>query len=357
MAIFFVVGLVFGGFGGGGGGVLAYGLEQMNGMDEKSGWRWIFIWQGVLTIIIALLGYLFTVDFPEAAHRNTFRFLTPSDLEIVIDRVRRDQDDVKLNPFELTAYLRHALDWRLWLFAANFFTSSQITYSVQYFLPIILQTSLGFSTTYALCLTTPVNDKKPERQAYRYAHQCSAYSFIGQELTKPSYKRDIVQKLLTAVQGVTGEDFVHSPRDKDKNKGQKRERAIKETGCPEMTSMQGQPCIPQYTDPSLLHNHRPSLRLTNRSLHGITKTEKPTKTKPVTGKFQAVPRERPARSEVDPHYVVESFRLTPDERTFLLDLLHSANPSDLSPRERDPQEEEFWADYVHLLDQVHALGE
>ncbi|KAL3443703.1 major facilitator superfamily domain-containing protein [Aspergillus insuetus] len=151
MAIFFVVGLVFGGLGG----IIAYGLQQMDSVDGKSGWRWIFIWEGVLTIIIAILGYVWMVDFPEDAGRN-FRFLTPSELEIVIDRVRRDRDDAQITPFELKCYLKYGLDWKLWLFAANFLSSSVVTYSVQYFLPIILQTSLGFSNTYSLCLTAPV---------------------------------------------------------------------------------------------------------------------------------------------------------------------------------------------------------
>ncbi|KAL3472701.1 major facilitator superfamily domain-containing protein [Aspergillus californicus] len=151
MAVFFVVGLIFGGCGG----LIAYGLQQMDGIGGKSGWRWIFIWEGILTITIAILGYIWMVDFPEDAGRN-FKFLDPSELEIVIDRVRRDRDDAQVTPFELKSYLKHGLDWKLWLFAANFLASSVVTYSVQYFLPIILQTSLGFSNTYALCLTAPV---------------------------------------------------------------------------------------------------------------------------------------------------------------------------------------------------------
>lgn len=151
MAIFYVVGFIFGGFGG----LIAYGLEQMGGIDGRAGWRWIFIWEGVFTIIIAIFGYLWMVDFPEDAFRN-FKFLTQSELNIVIDRVRKDRDDASISNFELKSYLKHGLDWKLWLFAANFLSSSVVTYSVQYFLPIILQTSLGFSNTYSLCLTAPV---------------------------------------------------------------------------------------------------------------------------------------------------------------------------------------------------------
>ncbi|KAF9895315.1 hypothetical protein FE257_000219 [Aspergillus nanangensis] len=151
MAIFYILGLVIGGFGG----LIAYGLQQMDGTGGKSGWRWIFIWEGVFTIIIAIIGYLSLVDFPEDAHRN-FKFLQPSELNTVMDRVRRDRADADITPFDIKSYLAHGLDWKLWAFSLNFFSTALITYSVQYFLPIILKTMLGFSNTYALCLTAPV---------------------------------------------------------------------------------------------------------------------------------------------------------------------------------------------------------
>lgn len=38
-ALFYLIGIVASGFGG----ILAYGLMQMDGIAGKSGWRWIFI--------------------------------------------------------------------------------------------------------------------------------------------------------------------------------------------------------------------------------------------------------------------------------------------------------------------------
>ncbi|KAL4889491.1 major facilitator superfamily domain-containing protein [Aspergillus ambiguus] len=151
MAVFYILGLVVGGFGG----LIAYGLKQMDGTNGLTGWRWIFIWEGIVTIVIAIAGFFSLVDFPEDAHRN-YRFLQPAELEIVMERVRRDRADADITPFRLKEYLAHGLDWRLWAFSLNFFSTALITYSVQYFLPIILETTLGFSNTYALCLTAPV---------------------------------------------------------------------------------------------------------------------------------------------------------------------------------------------------------
>lgn len=152
MAFFYVVGLIFGGCGG----LIAYGLAKMDGVDGRSGWRWIFIWEGVFTLVIAMVGWWLTVDFPEDAHRN-WKFLEQRDLDVVIDRVERDRSDAHVAPFNLKNYLMEGRDWKLWFFALNFLASSVITYTVQYFLPIILQSSLGFSHTLSLCLTAPVS--------------------------------------------------------------------------------------------------------------------------------------------------------------------------------------------------------
>lgn len=131
----------------------------MDGVGGLSGWRWIFIWEGIFTIIIALLGWCFMVDFPEDAQRN-WKFLKPEELDIVISRVEHDRSDAHVTPFHLKSYLKEGKDWKLWFFALNFLASSVVTYSVQYFLPIILQSGLGFSRTLSLCLTAPVSKSR-----------------------------------------------------------------------------------------------------------------------------------------------------------------------------------------------------
>jgi sugar phosphate permease len=151
MAFFYIVGLVFGGCGG----LIAYGLQTMDGAGGLGGWRWIFIWEGIFTITLAIAGYFLLADFPEDAHKS-WKFLKPSELEIVINRVEQDRGDAHVTPFNLKSYLMEARDWKLWAFAINFLAVALVTYSVQYFLPIILQSGLGFNRTLSMCLTAPV---------------------------------------------------------------------------------------------------------------------------------------------------------------------------------------------------------
>lgn len=108
-----------------------------------------------MTVIIAGLGYLFLIDFPEEAYRTKW-FLKEDEIKIMIDRVERDRADAHVTPFNLKHYLSQAKDWKIWLFGINFGMSGAVTYAVSYFLPIILRDSLGFSVVQSQCLTAPV---------------------------------------------------------------------------------------------------------------------------------------------------------------------------------------------------------
>jgi hypothetical protein len=91
----------------------------MHGLAGQSGWRWIFIMEGILTVIVGAAGWLFIVDFPEDA-RQTRWFLTHREIEVMTDRVDRDRGDAHVTPFNLKEYLGNAFDWMAWMFALNF---------------------------------------------------------------------------------------------------------------------------------------------------------------------------------------------------------------------------------------------
>lgn len=55
----------------------------MDGVGGYAGWRWIFILEGILTVIVALIAFFTIYDFPETAS-----FLTEREREFVIYRLR-----------------------------------------------------------------------------------------------------------------------------------------------------------------------------------------------------------------------------------------------------------------------------
>ncbi len=53
---------------------------QMAGLAGLNGWRWIFIMEGIITIIIGFVGYWLLVDFPDGTHKN-WSFLSTKERE------------------------------------------------------------------------------------------------------------------------------------------------------------------------------------------------------------------------------------------------------------------------------------
>ncbi|KAL8663677.1 MAG: hypothetical protein Q9202_003623 [Teloschistes flavicans] len=49
-SVFYIIGCIANAFGG----ILAYGLMQMDGLGGKAGWRWIFIMEGLVSSFYAL---------------------------------------------------------------------------------------------------------------------------------------------------------------------------------------------------------------------------------------------------------------------------------------------------------------
>ncbi|KAL2842029.1 phthalate transporter [Aspergillus pseudoustus] len=149
-AIFFVIGSVASAFAG----LLGYATVQYQ--PGIAGWRWIFVLQGALTCAVAIPSYVFIVDFPELAVKNTTRpFLTQREVDFVIARLEKDRNDVHAEAFELRNYLRAGADLKVWGFAALFGLITTITYAISYFLPIILRDGMGFGLAASLCLTAP----------------------------------------------------------------------------------------------------------------------------------------------------------------------------------------------------------
>ncbi|QDS68153.1 hypothetical protein FKW77_010340 [Venturia effusa] len=124
-------------------GILAYGLMQMKGLAGYNGWRWIFIIEGILTMLIGVIGYFALVGFPDDEGEN-FKFLTKREKRMIVARVDRDR-----------GFLSAGLDLKIWGFAWIFGMSTTISYALAYFLPIILRNGMKFSLAKSQCLVAP----------------------------------------------------------------------------------------------------------------------------------------------------------------------------------------------------------
>ncbi|TXT13900.1 uncharacterized protein COLE_00093 [Cutaneotrichosporon oleaginosum] len=129
--------------------ILAWGISQMHGTAGKSGWRWIFILEGIMTVFIGVLGFIFMHEFPDRA-----KFLTPEEKEIVRIRIDRDRGDATHDPLTLKKIGKYAIEVKPWIFGIMFTATTLSAYSMAYFLPTILQ-GMGFSNMLSQVLYAP----------------------------------------------------------------------------------------------------------------------------------------------------------------------------------------------------------
>lgn len=103
-AIFFSAAAVAGSFGG----LLAAAITKMSGVGNKKGWAWIFILEGLATILIGILSFWMVFDFPDQA-----TFLSDVDRKRVLRRLKSDQQSSAEHEKFKAAYFWASLkDWK-----------------------------------------------------------------------------------------------------------------------------------------------------------------------------------------------------------------------------------------------------
>ncbi|KAJ5995538.1 phthalate transporter [Penicillium waksmanii] len=153
-AVFYLIGSMASGLGG----ILAYGLMQMDGISGRRGWEWIFI----VSLLLLLENDSHLLLSPlrhEGEERYTppqsWNFLNESEAAFIVARLEADRSDVYSEPFSLKSYLANAADSKVWAYSLLYLLTTTNTYSIAFFLPIILQDSMGFSVAKAQCLVAP----------------------------------------------------------------------------------------------------------------------------------------------------------------------------------------------------------
>ena len=72
------------------GGLLASAISEMDGVHGLSNWRWIFILEGILTILIGIAAFFLVPDFPQQA-----RWLTHEERTFVMARVGTSENEAQ----------------------------------------------------------------------------------------------------------------------------------------------------------------------------------------------------------------------------------------------------------------------
>jgi len=153
-ALFFSAASIAGAFSG----LLAYGIAHMDGVGGLAGWRWIFILEGIATVLVAILAFFVIQDFPETAG-----FLTPDERAFVIFRLkyqgtvqRADGAHIAQTDEFKWKYVRDAFaDWQIWVSIIVYWGIVCPLYGISLFLPTIIK-ELGYTSSTAQLLTVPI---------------------------------------------------------------------------------------------------------------------------------------------------------------------------------------------------------
>ncbi|KAL3448932.1 major facilitator superfamily domain-containing protein [Aspergillus insuetus] len=134
--------------------IVNYGLNQLHGRAGLEGWRWMYLVQGIVSCVIGVLTYWWMVDFPENA-RKSFHFLTEAEAKIAAQRIQADRGDVILDSFSWRKILINFADPKLYGLACMYFLLNLVSTALNYFLPQILVSGMGFSANESILLSTP----------------------------------------------------------------------------------------------------------------------------------------------------------------------------------------------------------
>ncbi|RKF56222.1 putative transporter [Erysiphe neolycopersici] len=145
-AVFFSAAAISGSFGG----LLAAAIAKMDGLGKLTGWAWLFILEGSLTVILGIASFWLVHDFPEKA-----TFLTPEDRARVIHRLKdENRGSANHEKFEMRYFLMALKDYKMWLGMAIFAGAGMPLYAFSIFLPSIVR-ELGYTLTSAQLLSVP----------------------------------------------------------------------------------------------------------------------------------------------------------------------------------------------------------
>jgi sugar phosphate permease len=144
IAIFFSAASVSGAFGG----LLAYGIERMEGVGGLHGWQWIFCLEGIATVLVAILSFFYMHDYPATA-----KFLTEPERLCIIDILKQDSNNLS-SRFDTEFVWQAIKDYRTYVQILIYSGLLVPGYAIALFSPTIIN-ELGYSAANAQLLTVP----------------------------------------------------------------------------------------------------------------------------------------------------------------------------------------------------------
>jgi nitrate/nitrite transporter NarK len=122
----------------------------MNRLGGRPGWAWIFILEGLITVIFGIASFWAVHNFPDKAS-----FLTEQERARVIRRLKLDQQSsAEHEEFKMDYVYAAFKDYKMYLGMLIYMGCDMPLYAFSLFLPSIIN-DMGYSSTRAQLLTVP----------------------------------------------------------------------------------------------------------------------------------------------------------------------------------------------------------
>lgn len=124
------------------GSLLCYGLSYANGVRGLSAWRWVYIVEGVFTVLFSGVVFFCLPDYPKSPRSR--RWLTPREQEFLEARLAENAPRTS-DPVFSAKEIKHTLgNWLIWSFLLSQTLVNLGGYALTWYLPTIV-TNLGFA--------------------------------------------------------------------------------------------------------------------------------------------------------------------------------------------------------------------
>ncbi|KAJ3913969.1 major facilitator superfamily domain-containing protein [Lentinula edodes] len=130
-------------------GILAFGIINMDGIGNRPGWAWIFILEGLFTVLFGASSY-FTL--PRSV--DTAWFFNAEEKSYVNAKLLEDNTQKDEERFTWKEVVEATKLPQVWFLAIAFFLDGVVLYSLAYFSPSIIQ-GLGFTAARAQLMSVP----------------------------------------------------------------------------------------------------------------------------------------------------------------------------------------------------------
>ncbi|KAG0938213.1 hypothetical protein G6F57_007003 [Rhizopus arrhizus] len=121
-------------------GLLAFGILQLRGLSGMTGWQWLFLIEGIPTVLVSFIAFFYLPTSP-----STWFMLTPEERALSVSRLEDESGGhahmtlADLDASNKKQAFKALTDWKVWIYMLMFFCGSVPNTSISNFLPSIIK--------------------------------------------------------------------------------------------------------------------------------------------------------------------------------------------------------------------------